>query len=65
VELQLTHSVDIKAAIDKSWGLTQMKEKRKGAAHMSAEAHLPADHELAFAPIGQDISRKRYWVVDG
>jgi hypothetical protein len=68
VELQLTHSTEIKAIIDRAWGITQIKEKRKGAAAASdlPDSGDPQSQEgLLLAPLGQDSSRTRYWMIDG
>jgi hypothetical protein len=68
VELQLVHSADIKAIIDRAWGITQNKEKRKGGANVFGlpNASDPYSQEgLNLSPAGQDASRKRYWFVDG
>lgn len=68
VELQLVHSADIKAVIDRAWGITQNKEKRKGAANAPGlpDASDPLSQDnIILQPIGQDASRKRYWVTDG
>jgi hypothetical protein len=68
VELQLSHSTEVKNIIDRAWGLTQIKEKRKGAANTS---DLPSADDpqgrngLALLPLGQDNARTRYWVIDG
>ncbi|KAF9041719.1 hypothetical protein BDZ89DRAFT_1090131 [Hymenopellis radicata] len=63
VELQLSHSVDIKAKVDRAWGVAPTKSKKKEA----ATAHVNTDltqADLQIVPVGQDINRKRYWVAD-
>ncbi|KAF9015627.1 hypothetical protein BDQ17DRAFT_57632 [Cyathus striatus] len=65
VELQLTHSTEIKATIDRAWGVVHNKHKKKDAANAPPDPSDPKSQEsLQLLPIGQDCQRKRYWVVD-
>ncbi|KAF7784080.1 hypothetical protein Agabi119p4_245 [Agaricus bisporus var. burnettii] len=68
VELQLTHSLEIKATIDRAWGVVHNKHKKEkgvGAAGSSATASSELDRQfLGFQPYGYDAKRARYWVVD-
>lgn len=67
VELQLTHSAGIKSLIDHAWGVGHVKQKKKEPSDVPIPD--PSDpfsrEKLSFSPVGQDSSRKRYWVVDG
>lgn len=66
MELQLSHSVDIKARIDRAWGVSQSKSKKKDPpANHKDSSEADTYQDLHFIPLGQDIDRKRYWVVDG
>ncbi|TFK36959.1 hypothetical protein BDQ12DRAFT_686158 [Crucibulum laeve] len=65
VELQLSHSPEIKATIDRAWGVVHNKHKKKDATAAPPEPADPKSQEkLQLVPIGQDCQRKRYWVVD-
>ncbi|KAI0257187.1 hypothetical protein BJV78DRAFT_1160801 [Lactifluus subvellereus] len=66
VELQLTHSAGVKSLIDCAWGVGHGKHKKKEPADVPIpDPSDPYSREnLSFSPIGQDSSRKRYWVVD-
>lgn len=68
VELQLTHSQEIKATIDRAWGVVHHKHKKErgvSAAGGSATAGLERDRDfLGFQPYGYDAKRTRYWVID-
>ncbi|KAH8835490.1 hypothetical protein DL96DRAFT_1455720 [Flagelloscypha sp. PMI_526] len=67
VELQLMNSTEVKSIIDRAWGANQNKNKKKGE-----KEPLPpppkddpmSKESLHYEPLGQDIKRKRYWVVD-
>ncbi|KAH9898219.1 hypothetical protein C8Q73DRAFT_684030 [Cubamyces lactineus] len=65
VELQLCHSQQIKAIIDRAWGVVHNKHKK---IEMSALPPPPGDPQsqerLQLVPLGQDKDRKRYWVID-
>lgn len=67
VDLQLTHSVEVKGKIDRAWGvLHQTKSKKKETLPPMPDPSDPDSREnLKLDPIGQDNSRNRYWVVDG
>ncbi|OJA19543.1 hypothetical protein AZE42_01461 [Rhizopogon vesiculosus] len=65
VELQLTHSTDIKNTIDRAWGVMQNKHKKKDPETAPPDANdARSQQNLQLNPIGQDAQRKRYWVVD-
>lgn len=65
VELQLQHSQEIKGTIDRAWGVTQNKYKKKDVTNAPPEpADAKSRENLQLVPIGQDCARKRYWVVD-
>jgi len=65
VELQLSHNADIKAKIDRAWGVSHNKHKKKDPATTPLQPSDPDSQEsLQLLPIGQDSSRKRYWVAD-
>jgi hypothetical protein len=65
VELQLCHSPEIKSHIDRSWGVVHNKHKKKDEQSTHADNHNgPNREDLLLQPIGQDGSRKRYWVID-
>ncbi|KAG6837692.1 hypothetical protein H0H93_004968, partial [Arthromyces matolae] len=65
VELQLCHNADIRATIDRAWGVSQSKHKKKDPATAPPEASDPKSHaSLQLVPIGQDSKRTRYWIAD-
>ncbi|KAI9444850.1 hypothetical protein H4582DRAFT_1911687 [Lactarius indigo] len=66
VELQLAHSAGIKGLIDHAWGVGHGKHKKKEPADVPIpDPSDPHSREsLSYGPVGQDSSRKRYWVVD-
>lgn len=63
----MTHSAGIKSLIDHAWGVGHVKQKKKESADVPIpDPSDPLSREkLSFSPVGQDSSRKRYWVVDG
>ena len=63
VELQLSHSGEVKRMIDVAWRVARVPPKKKDAANGSDGG--PQLEDLQLLPIGQDLKRKRYWVVDG
>ena len=63
VELQLSHSSEVKRMIDAAWRVARAPPKKKDAANGSDSG--PQLEDLQLLPIGQDLKRKRYWVVDG
>lgn len=66
VELQLSHSPDIKATIDRAWGVVHNKHKKKDATTAPPGPDDPKSQErLQLTPIGQDSHRKRFWIADG
>ncbi|KAH9944232.1 uncharacterized protein BXZ73DRAFT_87172 [Epithele typhae] len=56
VELQLCHSHEIKAVIDRAWDRSPPVPPPPGDPHSQVRLQL--------VPLGQDRERKRYWVVD-
>ncbi|KAG6868887.1 hypothetical protein C0993_008635 [Termitomyces sp. T159_Od127] len=65
VELQLCHNADIKGTIDRAWGVSQSKHKKKDATTIPPDPSDPKSQaKLQLAPIGQDSKRTRYWVGD-
>jgi hypothetical protein len=68
VEWQLTHSQYIKSVIDVAWGVRAYKHKKKVEGELTGPP--PPDdpnsvENLLLQPFGQDINRKRYWILDG
>jgi len=63
IELQLSHSSEIKKMIDAAWRVARAPPKKKDAANGSDSG--PQLEDLQLLPIGQDLKRKRYWIVDG
>jgi len=63
----LTHSAGIKSLIDHAWGVGHVKQKKKEPADVPIpDPSDPFSREnISYGPVGQDGSRKRYWVVDG
>ncbi|GJE85822.1 hypothetical protein PsYK624_019010 [Phanerochaete sordida] len=65
VELQLCHSNDIKKIIDRAWGVVHNKHKKAEMTATRPPADDPQSQEnLQLVPLGQDLQRKRYWVID-
>ncbi|KAF7339316.1 hypothetical protein MSAN_02145200 [Mycena sanguinolenta] len=65
VELQLCHTPEIKSTIDRAWGVSQNKHKKKDPASAAPEPTDPQSQgQLQLVPLGQDSRRKRYWAVD-
>ncbi|KAG1754863.1 uncharacterized protein EDB91DRAFT_1325875 [Suillus paluster] len=65
VELQLTHSIDIKNTVDRAWGVMQNKHKKKDPETAPPESNdSKSQQNLQLVPLGQDAQRKRYWVAD-
>ncbi|EKM48048.1 uncharacterized protein PHACADRAFT_266566, partial [Phanerochaete carnosa HHB-10118-sp] len=65
VEFQLCHSHDIKKIIDRAWGVVHNKHKKAEMTPSRPPATDPQSQEhLQLVPLGQDIQRKRYWVID-
>ncbi|KAK0465606.1 uncharacterized protein EV420DRAFT_1515109 [Desarmillaria tabescens] len=65
VELQLVHSADIKAKLDRAWGVAPHKQKKKESDSSRPRAEDPFSRtRLQLLPIGQDVDRKRYWIAD-
>lgn len=66
VELQLCHGTEIKALIDRAWGVIHNKHKKDQTTAPPPPASDPFSQEnLLFSPLGQDNKRKRYWIADG
>ncbi|KAF8140600.1 hypothetical protein EV363DRAFT_1393497 [Boletus edulis] len=65
VDVQLAHSTEVKNIIDRAWGVTQHKHKKKDPINAPPDASDANSQErLQLVPLGQDSSRKRYWVAD-
>ncbi|KAI0082084.1 hypothetical protein K474DRAFT_1741576 [Panus rudis PR-1116 ss-1] len=65
VELQLCHSAEIKAIIDRAWGVIHNKHKKHETTPAPPPPSDPQSMEsLQLVPLGQDSQRKRYWVID-
>ncbi|KAI1789828.1 hypothetical protein LXA43DRAFT_1019768 [Ganoderma leucocontextum] len=65
VELQLCHSQEIKAIIDRAWGVVHNKHKKTETPSLPPPPGDPHSQEqLQLIPLGQDKERKRYWIVD-
>ncbi|KAK7064079.1 peptidase family M3-domain-containing protein [Favolaschia claudopus] len=65
VELQLVHTPEIKATIDRAWGVSQNKHKKKDAASAPPDpTDAQSQAQLQLVPLGQDMQKKRYWVAD-
>ena len=66
VELQLCHSQEIKAIIDRAYGVVHNKHKKTETPSLPPPPGDPHSQErLQLIPLGQDKERKRYWIVDG
>ena len=66
VELQLCHSTEIKNLIDRAWGVVHNKHKKNNVPPTLPDPSDPKSREnITLLPLGQDSSKKRYWVVDG
>ncbi|KAI5898043.1 uncharacterized protein SCHCODRAFT_02610964 [Schizophyllum commune H4-8] len=66
VEMQLSApNSEIKAIIDRAWGVSASKHKKKNEKEPLPGPDDPHSQEnLQLAPIGQDAQRMRYWVAD-
>ena len=62
VELQLSHSQEIKAIVDRAWGISHHKQKKEKGAENSGGLDR---NDLELKPVGQDSKRERYWIADG
>jgi hypothetical protein len=66
VEFQLCHSADIKKAIDTAWGVGKNTHRKKDPTATTATVDDgPRLEDLQLIPVGQDLKRRRYWVIDG
>ena len=67
VELQLTHSTEIKGKIDRAWGVVHNKHKKKELPDPPPLDPMDPNsmENLQFIPFGQDMRRTRFWIVDG
>ena len=55
----------IREILDRAWGVKQLQHKKKDEAATQPTADDPFSQKaLLMEPIGQDITKKRYWVVD-
>ncbi len=63
----MVHSAGIKSLVDHAWGVGHVKHKKKESPDVPIpDPSDPFSREsLSYSPVGQDSSRKRYWVVDG
>ncbi|KAI0830489.1 hypothetical protein BC628DRAFT_1354213 [Trametes gibbosa] len=65
VELQLCHSQEIKAVIDRAWGVIHNKHKKIEVTALPPPPEDPQSQKrLQLVPLGQDKDRKRYWIID-
>ncbi|KAJ2914273.1 hypothetical protein MD484_g6148, partial [Candolleomyces efflorescens] len=64
VEFQLEHAPAIKTIIDRAWGVVHNKHKKREITPPPDSSDPKSRDNLQLLPIGQDISRKRYWAVD-
>ncbi|KAH7908002.1 hypothetical protein BJ138DRAFT_1158667 [Hygrophoropsis aurantiaca] len=65
VELQLTHSTEIKNTIDRAWGVMHNKHKKRDPETAPPDAGTAKSQDsLQLVPLGQDSQRKRYWIAD-
>ncbi len=65
VEYQLSHAPQIRESLDRAWGVKQMQHKKKDEKAMQPQDDDPlSQRNLLMEPLGQDASKKRYWVVD-
>ncbi|CAA7265919.1 unnamed protein product [Cyclocybe aegerita] len=64
VELQLCHAPEIKATIDRAWGVQHNKHKKPAPLAPLDPSDPKSQESLQLQPIGQDCSRKRFWVAD-
>lgn len=66
VELQLTHSPEIREIVDRAWGVVHNKHRKRDTLPPPLDPSDPHSYErLITTPIGQDNNRVRYWVFDG
>lgn len=68
VEWQLAYSNRIKDMIDLAWGVKAAKHQKKAdkdANAPPAPEHPESKESLRLDPYGQDVNRKRFWVLDG
>ncbi|KAJ7492443.1 hypothetical protein FB451DRAFT_1218323 [Mycena latifolia] len=65
VELQLCHTPEVKGTIDRAWGVSQNKHKKKDTATAPPQPTDPQSQgQLQLVPVGQDSRRKRFWAAD-
>lgn len=65
VELQLCHTPEIKNMIDRAWGVSQNKHKKKDTATAPPGPDDPKGlDQLQLVPMGQDSRRRRFWSSD-
>ncbi|KAG5220682.1 DUF1754-domain-containing protein [Salix suchowensis] len=58
-------SPEIKATIDHAWGVVHNKHKKKDSAAANGDPDFKTQDGIQLIPIGQDMHRKRFWVIDG
>ncbi|KAJ7631142.1 hypothetical protein FB45DRAFT_917623 [Roridomyces roridus] len=65
VELQLCHNQEIKNTIDRAWGVSHTKHKKKDETSAPPPPDDPHSREqLQFIPLGQDSLKRRFWAPD-
>lgn len=68
VEWQLSHCPHIREKIDVAWGVQHNLHKRKPGDPIT-KPPPPEDpgskEKLMLVPVGQDVGKRRYWIVDG
>nr|AAZ14914.1 conserved hypothetical protein [Coprinellus disseminatus] len=64
VDLQLTHAPSIKATIDRAWGVVHNKHKKREITPPPDTSDPQSRERLQLLPVGQDSSKKRYWIAD-
>lgn len=66
VELQLSHNQEVRETIDRAWGVVHNKHRKRDTLSAPPDPSDPRSMErLKTAPLGLDLSRKRYWAFDG
>lgn len=66
VEWQLSHNPLIREKLDQAWGVRHNAHKKDSPLVMPPPPEHPESKQnLQLNPIGMDILKRRYWVVDG
>ena len=55
----------MKATIDRAWGVVHNKHKKRDITPPPDPEDPRSRPNLEMLPVGQDVSKKRYWVADG